>query len=89
MNKLIIINDSDKYEINKAQDLYDLYNDWSIDYRLDTTKMTIKEYQTVVAIRDDYSSVFKEIEKKEYELLEFEVIALEIIGGKLNEIRNN
>ena len=81
MNKLVIINDSDRYEINEAQDLYDLYNDWFIDYRLDTTKMTLKEYQTVVAIRDEYSKVFKEIEKKEYELVEFESIALEIIEG--------
>ena len=81
MNKLVIINDSDRYEINEAQDLYDLYNDWFIDYRLDTTKMTLKEYQTVIAIRDDYNKVFEEIEKKEYELVEFEDIALKIIEG--------
>lgn len=81
MNKLVIINDSDRYEINEAQDLYDLYNDWFIDYRLDTTKMTLKEYQTVIAIRDDYNKVFEEIEKKEYELVEFEDIALGIIEG--------
>ena len=87
MNKFKIINGSDEYEINTAQDLYDLYNDWSIDYRLDTTSMTIKEYETVVAIRDDYNRVFEEIEKKDYELLEFEVIALEIIGGWFNDKR--
>ena len=80
MNKFKIINGSDEYEINTAQDLYDLYNDWSIDYRLDTTSMTIKEYETVTTIRDDYNRVFEAIEKKDYELLEFEVIALGILG---------
>ena len=80
MNKLKIINGSDEYEINTEQDLYDLYNDWSIDYRQDTTSMTIKEYETVTTIRDDYNRVFEAIEKKEYELLEFEAIALGILG---------
>lgn len=80
MNKLKIINGSDEYEINTEQDLYDLYNDWSIDYRLDTTSMSIKEYETVTTIRDDYNRVFEAIEKKDYELLEFEAIALGILG---------
>lgn len=81
MSKLRIIDGYKIYEINKAQDLYDLYNDWAIDYGLYPDSMTAEEDETVSAIREEYIEIFNKIEKKDYELLEFEVIALEIIGG--------
>lgn len=85
IEKLIIMNGDEEYEINEAQDLYNMYNDWVIDYNLDPISMTDEEYETVAAIRDEYYSVFKAIEKKTYELLEFEARALEIIGGSDEE----
>lgn len=85
MKKLIIMNGDVAYEINEAQDLYNMYNDWVIDYGFDPSSMTDEVYETVAVIRDEYSSVFKAIEKKTYELLEFEARALEIIEGSDEE----
>lgn len=85
MKKLIIINGDVAYEINEAQDLYNMYNDWLIDHGLDPNSMTDEEYETVAAIKDEYSSVFKAIEKKTYELLDDEARALEIIEGSDEE----
>ncbi len=75
MNKLTILDDSNKYEINNAQDLYDLYNDWSIGCEI----MSEDDFQAVSSIRENYIAVYEKIDKRQYKLYEFEQLALEII----------
>lgn len=70
MNKLIIVDGENEYIINTAQDLYDLYNGWLMDFTEE--EKGSYDYGIVLGIRDYYRFIFDNIEKNKYDLSKFE-----------------
>jgi len=73
--KLIIIYKNVKHEISKAQDLFNLYNEWYIN----SETLSEEDYEIVSTIWKNYKIVFEKIEKKEFRLFEFENMVKEIM----------
>lgn len=75
MNKLIIVDGETEYIINTAQDLYDLYNGWLMDFTEEEKAVGSYDYEVVSHIRDHYQFIFDNIKKTKYDISKFEATA--------------